>query len=106
MHDGGVVVAQLAGVSEPPAVAAAVVRAVGVPAVVALGQSRSGPDPLILVELGSAGILSKVFNIEVFFRCDSISTFDHVTQSVSHSVTITLSKYSKEDLYMVTLRNY
>ena len=58
MHDGGVVVAQLAGVSEPPAVAAAVVRAVGVPAVVALGQSRSGPHPLILVELGRAGILA------------------------------------------------
>ena len=60
MHDGGVVVAQLAGVSEPPAVAAAVVCAVGVPAVVALGQSGSGPDPGILVELGRAGILAKV----------------------------------------------
>ncbi len=52
MHDGGVVVAHLAGVSQPPAVAVAVVRAVGVAAVVTLRQTRGGPDPRILVELG------------------------------------------------------
>ena len=62
MHDGGVVISQLARVSEPPAVAAAVVCAVRVTAVIALGQSRSGADPGIFVELGSAGILSTVFN--------------------------------------------
>ena len=52
MHDGGVVVSHLAGVSQPPAVAVAVVRAVGVAAVVTLRQTRGGPDPRILVELG------------------------------------------------------
>ena len=59
MHNGGVVVAQVAGVSEPPAVAAAVVRAVGVAAVVTHGQGRRGADPCILVKLGRAGILLK-----------------------------------------------
>ena len=57
MHDGAVVVAHLAGVSEPPAVAAAVVCAVGVAAVFAHGQNGSGPDPGILVELGRPGVL-------------------------------------------------
>ena len=59
VHDGGVVVAQVAGVSEPPAVAAAVVRAVGVAAVITHGQGRRGPDPCILVKLGRARILLK-----------------------------------------------
>ena len=78
MHDGGVVIAQLAGVSEPPAVrriltnkrqvlspnerpvspvAVAVVRAVGVAAVITLGQTGRAPDPGILVKLGRAGVL-------------------------------------------------
>ena len=52
MHDGGVVVAHLAGVSQPPAVAVAVVRAVGVAAVITHGHTRGGPDPAVLVELG------------------------------------------------------
>ena len=52
MHDGLVVVAHLAGVSQPPAVAAAVVRAVRVASVVTHGQGRRGPDPCILVKLG------------------------------------------------------
>ena len=34
----------------------------------------------------------------VFFRCDSISIFDHVCHGHSHSH-ITFSKYNKEDLY-------
>ena len=40
-------------------VAAAVVRAVGVAAVVTLGQAGRGPDPGILVKLGRAGVLIK-----------------------------------------------
>ena len=59
MHDGGVVVAHLAGVSQPPAVAAAVVRAVGVAAVVTHRQTRGGPDPAVLVKLGRPRILQK-----------------------------------------------
>ena len=59
MHDGGVVVAHLAGVSQPPAVAVAVVRAVGVAAVVTLGQTGRAADPGILVKLGRAGVLIK-----------------------------------------------
>ena len=61
VHDGGVVVAQVAGVSEPPTVAAAVVRAVGVAAVITRGQGRRGADPGILVKLGRAGVLLKCF---------------------------------------------
>ena len=57
MHDGGVVVAHLAGVSQPPAVAVAVVRTVGVAAVVTHGQTRRGPDPAILEKLGRPRIL-------------------------------------------------
>ena len=57
VHDGGVVVSHLAGVSQPPAVAVAVVRAVGVAAVVTHGQTRGGPDPAVLEELGRPRIL-------------------------------------------------
>ena len=32
----------------------------------------------------------------LIFRCDSISTFDHVSQSVSQSVTLTLSNITKK----------
>ena len=73
MHDGGVVVAHLAGVSVPPAVAAAVVCAVGVAAVFAHGQNGSGPDPGILVELGRPGVL--VNNIIKYELCVNISAF-------------------------------
>ena len=38
-------------------VAVAVVRAVGVAAVVTLGQAGRAPDPGILVKLGRAGVL-------------------------------------------------
>ena len=59
MHDGGVVVSHLAGVSQPPAVAVAVVRAVGVAAVITHGHTRGGPDPAVLVKLGRPRILQK-----------------------------------------------
>ena len=60
---------------------------------------------------------SELRKLDIVFRCDSISTFDHVSHSVSHSVTITLSKYNKEDLHnlhghfkklltLLTFRNY
>ena len=61
VHDGLVVVSHLAGVSQPPTVAVAVVRAVRVAAVVTHGQGRRGPDPCILVKLGRARILLKGF---------------------------------------------
>ena len=59
MHDGGVVISQLAGVGEPPAVAVAVVCAVRVTTVIAHGHSGSGAHPGILVELGRPRILEK-----------------------------------------------
>ena len=66
MHDGGVVVPHLAGVSQPPAVAVAVVRAVGVAAVVTHGQTGGGPDPGILVELGRSRILLTINSCLIF----------------------------------------
>ena len=57
MHDGGVVVSHLAGVSQPPAVAAAVVRAVRGAGVITHGQTGCGPDPAIQVKLGGPRIL-------------------------------------------------
>ena len=58
MHDGGVVISHLTGISEPPTVAPAVVRPVGVATVITLRQSGRDTHPLILEELGRAGILN------------------------------------------------
>ena len=45
---------------------------------------------------------------KTFFRCDSISTFDHVTHSVSQSVTTLYQNRTKKTFitYMATFRNY
>ena len=69
MHDGGVVVSHLAGVSQPSAVAVAVVRAVRVAAVVTLRKTGRGPDPRILVELGRPRILLTFLLIMCQFPC-------------------------------------
>ena len=43
----------------------------------------------------------------IIFRCDSISTFDHVTQSLSHSASLYQNITKKTFItYIATFRNY
>ena len=87
MHDGGVVVSHLAGVSQPPAVAAAVVRAVRVAGVVTHGQTGGGADPCVQVELGGPRILSKIQKYTNYFVSMSFylsSSCQFPTQQMCH----------------------
>ena len=47
-------------------------------------------------------------NDAAVFRCDSISTFDHVSQSVSQSVTQLCQNMTKKTFitFMATFKNY
>ena len=65
-------------------------------------KRESGAPAMITQTVSEQHLSSKrkskvilLFRRMKLFRCDSISTFDHVC----HSVSITLSKYNKEDLY-------
>ena len=81
MHDGLVVVSHLAGVSQPPAVASAVVRAVRVAAVITHGQTGGGADPAIQVELGGPRILSKKIEIYKLFCVNYVSISFYLSSS-------------------------